>query len=104
MDLLPHNHPKPALKRLLWALLAGAAAGTAYGALAGYFTDDASAVFLMAIGGAFAGFLIWATPPNVIWSRAKGEGMRSNNTPHSDARANAGPDQTPSARPGGRER
>lgn len=104
MHLLPHNHPKPSFKRLLWAVAVGAVAGTAYGALAGYFTDDLSAVFYMAIAGAFAGFLIWATPANVIWSHLQGERMRSNSTPHSDARDVPPPAESAGPRAGERER
>jgi hypothetical protein len=52
-------------------VLIGGCVGSAYGALAGYFTDDLELIVYAAIGGAFAGFLLWTLPPNVLWSRDK---------------------------------
>jgi hypothetical protein len=70
MDLVPPSDtPKPRLRRLLQTVIIGGIVGLAYGALAGYFTDDPFLLVLGPIGGAFAGFLIWTLPPNVLWGR-----------------------------------
>ena len=72
MDLVPPTDtPKPRLRGLARAMLVGGCVGAAYGALAGYFTDDPVLVIYAAIGGAFAGFLIWTLPPNVLWGRGE---------------------------------
>jgi hypothetical protein len=70
VDLLPpHNVPKPGLRRLLQALVIGGCVGAAFGALAGFFTDDPFLLVLGPLGGAFAGFLVWTQSPNVLWGR-----------------------------------
>jgi hypothetical protein len=70
MDLVPPTDtPKPKLRALLKAVLIGTCVGLAYGALAGYFTDDPFLLIVGPLGGAFAGFLIWTLPPNVLWGR-----------------------------------
>ena len=72
MDLVPPTDtPKPKLRALLKVMLVGSGVGLAYGALAGYFTDDAFLLIIGALGGAFAGFLIWTLPPNVLWGRSE---------------------------------
>ncbi len=72
MDLVPPTEtPKPKLRALMKVVLIGGCVGSAYGALAGYFTDDLELIVYAAIGGAFAGFLLWTLPPNVLWSRDK---------------------------------
>ena len=70
MNLVPPTDtPKPRLRALVKAVLVGGCLGAAYGAVAGYFTDDHELVIYAAIGGAFAGFLIWTLPLKVLWGR-----------------------------------
>lgn len=72
MDLIPPDDvPRPGLRALWRAVAIGGAIGLCYGALAGFFTEDASLLAFGPLGGAFAGFLIWTLPAKVIWWRSK---------------------------------
>lgn len=70
MDLIPpRSDPKPSIRGLVKALAFGGLAGAAFGAVSGYFTDDPFLYVMGPFGGAFAGFLLWASGPNVLWGR-----------------------------------
>jgi hypothetical protein len=72
MDLIPpKDAPKPSLRRLWRAVVIGGCAGAAYGALAGFLTEDPFLLVVGPVGGVFAGFLVWTLPPNVLWGRGE---------------------------------